>query len=92
MLALLYYNRMHRYELVLLGQVLFLLLLTALLSPGFEYIDQKLLGLLQTAFSLIGGVLLVKLLGDLPRRWVSRMLLALWIILILGAFLESQGY
>jgi len=91
MLALLYYNRMHRYELVLLGQVLFLLLLTALLSPGFEYIDQKLLGLLQTAFSLIGGVLLVKLLGDLPRRWVSRMLLALWIILILGAFLESQG-
>jgi hypothetical protein len=88
LLAILYYNRMYRYELGLLTQVFYLLLLTALLSPGFEYIDQKFLGLLQTVLSLIGGVLLVKLVGDLPRQWVSRALLFMCIVLILGAFLE----
>lgn len=90
-LAVMYHRRIYKYEAAFVGQVLFLLVLTALLSPGFAYLDQKLLGLVQTMLSIIGGILLFKLLGDLPKRWVARILLALSVLLLAGAFLEVIG-
>lgn len=86
-----YIKRIYRYEAIFVGQVLVVLSLTALLSPGFAYIDQKLLGLLQTTVSLVGGILLFRLLDDLPKVWVARILLVLSIGLLIGAFLEVAG-
>ena len=91
LLALMYYRRIYKYELFFVGQVFLILLLTAFLSPGLEYLDQKLLGLIQTIASIIGGILLLKLVSNLPNQWLARTLLALWVVLLVGAALEVVG-
>lgn len=90
-LMVVYHRRIYKYEALFAGQVFLVLLLTALLSPGFEYLDQKLLGLLQTMASIVSGILLLKLIRDLPARLTARILLALSLMLLVGASLEVVG-
>jgi hypothetical protein len=90
-LAVMYCRRIYKYEAAFVGKIFLVLLMSVLLSPGFEYIDQKLLGLVQAMAAIIGAVLLLKLLNDLPRHWVGRVLLALSVALVAGAFLEVIG-
>lgn len=90
-LAVMYHRRIYKYEAAFVGKILLVLLLSVLLSPGFEYIDQKLFGLVQAMAAIIGAVLLLKLLNDLPRHWVARVLLVLSVALVAGAFLEVIG-
>lgn len=90
-LAIVYHRRIYKYEALFAGQVFLVLLVTALLSPGFEHLDQKLLGLLQTMASIVSGILLLKLLRDLPARLTARILFALSILLLVGASLEVVG-
>jgi hypothetical protein len=90
-LGLMYYRKIHWYEVYFVGQVVLILLLSAFLSPGIEWLDQKLLGLVQTTASIIGGILLLKLMGGMPNRWLARTLLGLWVGLLVGAALEVAG-
>jgi hypothetical protein len=91
LLALMYYRRVYWYELYFVGQIVLILLLTAFLSPGFEWLGEKLLGLVQTTISIIGGILLLKLVDGLQYRWLTRALFALWVVLLVGAALEVVG-
>ena len=90
-LALMYHRRVYKHEAAFLGQVVLVLLLTALLSPGFAYLNEKLIGLFQTVVSIAAGLLLLKLLSDLPKRWVANVLGALCLVLVAGAALEAVG-
>jgi hypothetical protein len=90
-LAVMYHRRIYKYEAAFVGKILLVLLMSVLLSPGFEYLDQKLFGLVQAVAAIIGAVLLLKLLNDLPRHWVARVLLVLSVVLVAGAFLEVIG-
>lgn len=90
-LALMYHRRIYKYEASFLGQVVLVLLLTALLSPGLVYLNEKLVGMLQTVVSIAAGILLLKLLGDLPKRWVANVLAVLCAALLVGAALEVVG-
>jgi len=60
-------------------------------SPGFEFVGEKLLGLMQTMVSITAGVLLVKLIGRLRKERVANILLIGSVILVAGAFLEVVG-
>lgn len=91
LLALMYHRRVYWYELYFVVQVVLILLLTAFLSPGFEWLGEKLLGLVQTTSSIIGGILLLKLIGGLRQRWLTHALFALWVVLLVGATLEVVG-
>jgi len=90
-LALMYYRRIYKYEAAFLGKIFLVLLLSVLLSSGLNFIDQKLLSLVQMMTAITGGVLLLKLLNDLQRRWIARVLLALSVVLVAGTFLEVSG-
>jgi hypothetical protein len=90
-LAAVYYRKIYKYEALFVGQVFFVLLLSALLSPGLEHLGQKLLGLLQTLVSISSGILLLKLINDLPRKWIARILFALSVLLVVGTSLEVVG-
>lgn len=90
-LTLMYHRRIYKHEAAFLGQVVLILLLTALLSPGFIYLNEKLVGMLQTVLSIAAGILLLKLLGDLPKRWVANILAVLCAALLFGAALEVLG-
>ncbi len=90
-LALMYHRRIYKHEVAFLGQVVLVLLLTALLSPGLVYLNEKLVGLLQTVLSITAGILLLKLLSDLPKRWVENVLAVLCAALLFGAALEVLG-
>ncbi len=91
LLALMYYRRVYWYEFYFVGQIVLILLMTAFLSPGLEWLSEKLLGLVQTTTSIIGGILLLKLIGGLQHRWLTRALFALWVVLLVGATLEVVG-
>lgn len=90
-LGLIYHRRVRKYEALFVVRISLVLLLTALLSPGFEFVGQKLLGLLQTVVSIVSGILLSKLIVDLPRRLTARILFALSALILLGAALEVAG-
>ena len=90
-LFLMYHRRIYKHEAAFLGQVVLVLSLTALLSPGLIYLDQKFVGMIQTAVSIAAGILLLKLLSDLPKRWVANILAVLCALLLFGAALEVVG-
>lgn len=90
-LAFMYHRSIYKHEAAFLGQVMLVLLLTALLSPGLIDLNEKLFGLLQTVVSIAAGILLLKLLSDLPRRWVANILAVLCAALLFGAALEVIG-
>jgi hypothetical protein len=90
-LGLMFWNITYKYEVRFVASILLVLLMSALLSPGFSFIEQKLLGLVQAVLSIIAGVLLVKLLDQLNKREVGRTLLILSLTLVVGAALEVFG-
>lgn len=68
-----------------------LLFMSIVLSPGLEFAGEKLLGLLQTATSLVVGVLLVRLLDRVGRRGVARVLFFFVVAFAVGTTLEVVG-
>lgn len=87
-MLVLFWDTTYQYEASFIVQVFLVLLLTALISPGFSFINEKLLGLVQTTVSITVGVFLVKLIGRLDRRRAANILLVLAAIFVLGASLE----
>lgn len=90
-LGAVFWNRIYMYEAKFVVAIVLVLSMSALLSPGFTFINQKLLGLAQTVLSITAGVLLVKLIDRLEKKRVLRVLLSLSVILVAGAILETLG-
>lgn len=90
--AILCWKSVKRSDLRFIGQAAGILLLSAVFSPGSEHIWQKLQGgVLQTTFSLVMGVLLVKTMDHLEPETVSRILAAIVAVLVVGTALELLG-
>ena len=68
-----------------------LLLLSVLASPGKEYLSRKVLGLVQTMASVVMGLVLVKFFEKVSKKAVSRILLSIILVIIVGAALEILG-
>src|SRR5215207_9288907 len=81
-------RRIYRYDMAFLAMMFCVLLLSMLLSPGLDLVDQKLLGFVQTTTSLVAAILLLRLLDRVGRAKVSRILFAFSVVFVVGAFLE----
>lgn len=81
----------YKYELVFLFSLALLLAVSTVLSPGPEFLTQKLLGLVQTMVSIAVGVLTLKFLNRTPVSKVARALITFAIILAAGSLLEVIG-
>lgn len=66
-------------------------LASVVLSPGSAYLAQKGLGIVQTMTSLVTGVVMVRLIGLVPRRTLDRVLMTAWSLILVGAALEVLG-
>ncbi len=84
-------GRIYRYDVAFLAIMSCVLLLTALLSPGLDFLGQKLLGFAQTTTSLVTGVLLLRLLDRVGRRKVAKILFVLSLVFVVGSLLEVVG-
>lgn len=73
---------------VLLAKVSFLLLITIALSPGYRYLDEKLLGLAQCVMALGVALLIIRLMQLIRFERLERTLLLLWVAILAGSILE----
>jgi len=90
-LLLVMLGTLRRRDIVLLASVAGLLLVSAVLSPGLEWIREKVLGLAQTLVAMVGGLLLFKLAEFLPVPVLRRVLAVGWVLLLVAATLEVVG-
>lgn len=91
---LIFINRNHIYQsdLSFIAKILFVLLLTAFLSPGIDFLAHKIFaGVLQTVVSIIAGIFLVKTMDRLKSKDVAKVFFWLSIFLLIGATLEVVG-
>ena len=73
------------------ANVTFLLFLSIAFSPGYVYVSQKFLGLIQFLLALGVGLLIVRLMRHMPRRVLERTLLVLWTLILTASVLEILG-
>src|SRR2546426_110082 len=81
----------YRRDLLMLFSVGALLFLSAVLSPGREWVGEKLLGMAQTVTAISAGLVLFKVAEMLPISALRRVLLGAWLALLIGAGLEVSG-
>jgi len=74
-----------------LPKVIFLLVLSIVLSPGYLYVSEKILGLIQCVMAIVVAVLTVRLMQRLRVDLLERSLLIVWIGVIVGCLLEVVG-
>jgi hypothetical protein len=91
LLLLVMVGTLRRRDIVLLASVAALLLTSAVLSPGTEWIPKKVLGMAQTLVAMTGGLLLFKLTDWFSVPVLRRVLAAAWLFLLLSATLEVMG-
>ena len=71
-----------------LGKVTLVLLLSIGLSPGYQYIDEKFLSLVQCVMAVGVAILMVRLMHQVHNVALERTLLALWSLIMVGVLLE----
>lgn len=91
LLGVLLWGHVRRYDVRLVRQLTIIFATTALLSPGFAFIDEKLLGLLQTVVSVVAGILVLKIMERVPRRILTTLFMFLGFAMAVGAYLEVAG-
>ncbi len=91
LLLLLVWPNLSKADVVFLPKIAFVLLLSVALSPGYEFVGQKLLGLVQCAMALMVTVLIVRLMQQIRRDLLERALLVLWCLIVMGSVLEIVG-
>jgi hypothetical protein len=69
-------------------KVAFVLLLSIALSPGYAYIEEKFLGMIQFLMAIAVAVMIVRLMQQLAPASLERALLVLWCMIIVGSILE----
>lgn len=72
-------------------KVIFVLLLSIVLSPGYKYLVQKGFSLAQFCVALAALVITVRLMKQLRPEVLERTLLIVWVSLIVGSVLEILG-
>jgi hypothetical protein len=90
-LFLLVYRDLSPADKVFLPKVIFVLLLSILLSPGHEYVTEKFLSLVQFSLALSVTVMTVRLMLQMRRETLERALLVAWSLLLAGSILEVTG-
>ena len=90
-LFLLVWPNLSKLDIVFLPKVLFVLLLSIALSPGYEYVTQKFFGLMQFSLALAVTVMIVRLMQQLRLTVLERALLVLWCLIVGGSILEVLG-
>ena len=78
-------------DIVFLLKIVFLLLLSIVLSPGHEYTTLKLLSLVQCCLAIMVLVMTVRLMREIHRESLERALVVLWLLVVVGAILEVTG-
>jgi len=72
-------------------KIAFVLLLTIALSPGYDHVEEKFLGLTQICVAMITAVLIVRLMGSMHLTILERTLMVLWVLIVIGSALEVAG-
>jgi hypothetical protein len=76
---------------IFLLKIIFVLMLSIALSPGYVHISEKILSLVQCCLALAVTVMIVRLMQQLRRELLERALLVLWCLIIAGSVLELAG-
>lgn len=74
-----------------IGKVTLVLLLSIGLSPGYRYVDEKFLSLVQCVMAVGLTILMVHLMHQARNVALERTLLALWSVIVVGVVLEVMG-
>ncbi len=74
-----------------LPKVVFVLLLSMAFSPGYAYLTEKFLSLVQFSLAIVVTVMTVRLMQQMRREVVERSLLVVWCLLLAGSVLEVAG-
>jgi hypothetical protein len=75
-------------DMVFLLKVTFLLLLSIALSPGYVFIEEKFLGMVQFSMAVAVAVLIVRLMLLMSQASLERTLLLIWCMVLIGSVLE----
>jgi len=78
-------------DVLFLAKVTFVLLLSIGLSPGYRYVDEKFLALVQCVMAIGVAILAVRLMHLIRNVVLERTLLALWSLILVGVLLELFG-
>jgi hypothetical protein len=76
---------------VFLLKIAFVLLLSIALSPGYVWITEKFLSLVQCCMALAVTVMTVRLMRQVRLELLERALLVLWCLVVVGCVLEVMG-
>ncbi len=69
----------------------FLFVLSIALSPGYEHVQEKFLGMSQVCVAAFMAVLIVRLMQSMQPTNLESALLFLWVLIVLGSALEVLG-
>jgi hypothetical protein len=72
-------------------KIAFVLLLSIALSPGYDWITEKFLSLIQCCMALAVTVMTVRLMRQVRFELLERALLVLWCLVVVGCILEVTG-
>lgn len=76
---------------VSLSKIVFVLLLSIALSPGYQYLTEKFLSLAQCFLALAVLLMTVRLMQQVRSHVLERALLVLWLLIVAGSILEVTG-
>lgn len=85
-------RRISNSDVAFLLKIVFVLLLSITLSPGYIYLTQKFLSLAQFTLAISVTVMTVRLMQQLRPEILERALLTLWCLLLIGSVLEVTGF
>ena len=85
------WSRFTTTDAVFMLKISFVLLVSIALSPGYVYLNSKLMALAQLCAGLLVVLLTVRLMQHLGARSVERLLLLLWVSIVVGCVLEIAG-
>jgi hypothetical protein len=91
LLFLVVWRSLSRSDVIFLPKVIFVLLLSIALSPGYAFVGQKFFGLVQVAMAIALAGMIVRLMGQLRPALLERTLLLLWCLVLAGCVLEVLG-
>jgi hypothetical protein len=78
-------------DVMFLLKLTFVLILTIALSPGYEHLEAKFLTLAQCCMAIFVALLTVRLMLQLRRDLLERILFVLWAAVVIGSILEILG-
>jgi hypothetical protein len=71
-----------------LPKIAFVFLLSIAFSPGYVYVEEKFLSLVQTCMAIAVAIMTVHLMKQLRPNVLERTLLVLWVVVVVGSVLE----